>query len=76
VMSIAYEDGLARGTDPAQAAEFIAQLRGYFERLPIDRFPNAVALAAELTSGDENTRFEFGLEVLVRGLEAVSSQQN
>ena len=74
VMGIAYEDGLSRGSDP-QEAEFIAQLREYFARLPVERFPNFVALAEEITSGDPSTRFEFGLEVLVRGLEAVSKQQ-
>jgi hypothetical protein len=40
--------------------------------LPPDRFPNVVALAIPLTSGAENDeRFEFGLEVLVRGLAAM-----
>jgi AcrR family transcriptional regulator len=74
VMGVAYEDGLGRGTDPEQIVEFIAELRAYFQNLPADRFPNFVSLADETTSGDENTRFEFGLEVLVRGLEAVSKQ--
>ncbi|MDE3134050.1 MAG: TetR/AcrR family transcriptional regulator C-terminal domain-containing protein [Acidobacteriota bacterium] len=74
VMGVAYEDGLARGTDPEQALDFIDQLRTYFASLPADRFPNFVALADEATAGDENSRFEFGLEVLVRGLEAVSAQ--
>ena len=74
VMAIAYEDGLgvARGITETQIVDFIAQLRGYYESLPRERFPNLVDLAAELTAGDGDTRFEFGLEVLVRGLEAVS----
>jgi len=75
VMGIAYEDGLARGTEPEQFVDFIAELRSYFESLPADRFPNFVSLAEQLTSGDENTRFEFGLEVLIRGLEAVSKNE-
>jgi len=74
VMGVAYEDGLSRGSDPEQVADFIDQLRSYFEDLPRERFPNFTSLAAEATSGDENTRFEFGLEVLVRGLQAVSEQ--
>ena len=76
VMGTAYEDGLARGSDPEQAAAFIVQLREYFRSLPADRFPNFVSLADQLTSGDENSRFEFGLEVLLRGLEAMSRQRD
>jgi AcrR family transcriptional regulator len=77
VMAIAYEDGLgvARGISETEMLGFVAQLRGYYENLPPDRFPNLVALAGELTAGDGDTRFEFGLEVLVRGLEAVSKQR-
>jgi AcrR family transcriptional regulator len=76
VMAIAYEDGLgvARGITETEVAEFISQLRAYYENLPTDRFPNLVALAGELTAGDGDARFEFGLEVLVRGLEAVSRE--
>lgn len=72
-MGVAYEDGLSRGTDPEQIGEFVGELRAFFQSLPADRFPNFVALADEVTSGDENTRFEFGLEVLIRGLAAVSA---
>ncbi len=77
VMAIAYEDGLgvARGSSEAEIIEFIAQLRAYYESLPRDRFPNLVALAGELTAGDGDSRFEFGLEVLVRGIQAISSER-
>lgn len=75
VMGIAYEDGMARGSEPEQIFDFVVQLRSYFESLPADRFPTVVALAEELTSGDHNARFEFGLEVLIRGLEAVSRDE-
>ena len=75
VMGVAYEDGLSRGADPDQVSEFIGQLRAYFESLPVDRFPNFVALADEVTGGDDNSRFEFGLEVLLRGLQAVSEDR-
>lgn len=74
-MGVAYEDGLSRGADPEQFVEFVGELRAFFQSLPADRFPNFVSLAEEVTGGDENTRFEFGLEVLIRGLQAVSAQQ-
>ena len=49
-------------------------MRAYFAGLPPARFPNIVALAPQLTAGDGegHERFEFGLEVLVRGLAAMA----
>jgi Tetracyclin repressor-like, C-terminal domain len=38
--------------------------------LPPARFPNTVALVDGLMSGGPDERFEFGLDVLVRGLAA------
>jgi len=42
----------------------------YFRSLPADRFPNFAALAESMVAEDESddARFEFGLDVLVRGL--------
>ncbi|MGH3799037.1 MAG: TetR/AcrR family transcriptional regulator [Pseudonocardiaceae bacterium] len=56
----------------AAGAERIHQVRDYFAALPADRFPHIVALAGLLTEGDGEDRFEFGLEVLVAGLERIS----
>jgi hypothetical protein len=50
---------------------FVSDMRNYFASLPTDRFPNIVALAGALTEGSGDERFEFGLEVLVRGLAAM-----
>ena len=50
------------------------QLRQYFGSLPPDRFPTLVGLADDLTAGDADERFEFALELLVRGLEAMAEQ--
>ncbi len=58
--------------DPTARAERSHQIRDYFAALPYDRFPHTVALAATLTEGDGEERFEFGLEVLVAGLERAS----
>jgi AcrR family transcriptional regulator len=65
----AYEESLQR----EGAAEYIAELRQYFAALPPDRFPNFVALAGPLTSGAGDERFEFGLDALVRGIEAMGN---
>ena len=50
----------------------VDQLAEYFRSLPPDEFPALVALADDLTAGDADERFEFGLELLVRGLEAMA----
>jgi hypothetical protein len=50
----------------------VGQLAEYFRSLPKDQFPTLVTLADDLTAGDADERFEFGLELLVRGLEAMA----
>jgi AcrR family transcriptional regulator len=45
-------------------------LRDYFGALPPDQFPNVVALTGLLFSGGTDERFELGLDILMRGLEA------
>jgi AcrR family transcriptional regulator len=75
VMGVAYEDSLMamNATTPGDLTRFVTEMRAYFANLPRERFPNTVALADELTAGDSEERFEFGLEVLLRGLIAVSA---
>jgi AcrR family transcriptional regulator len=50
------------------------QLAEYFRSLPPDRFPNLVRLADDLTAGDADERFEFAIELLVRGLLAMADE--
>jgi AcrR family transcriptional regulator len=67
----AFEESLQAGSTgdarvpPEQAA---AMLGEYFASLPAARFPNLVALAGLLVAGDADERFEFGMDVLLRGL--------
>jgi AcrR family transcriptional regulator len=62
-----FEDRMAR--EP----EYFEQLGDYFRALPADRFPNTAALADALMGDDDpETRFEFGLSVLVAGLAAMA----
>jgi hypothetical protein len=58
---------LGKGVAPERAP---SMLRDYFATLPPARFPNVAALAEQLVTGDADERFEFGLDVLVRGLAA------
>lgn len=71
--AIAYEESLyaAEAPSPEQMARYLEDLGRYFASVPADRFPNVVALAGLLAAGDPEERFEFGLEVLVRGLAAM-----
>ncbi len=63
--------GLSSPTGEEVAAEeVIAMMRGYLASLPRTRFPNIVELVDELMAGGPDERFEFGLDVLVRGLAA------
>ncbi|MGH3729221.1 MAG: TetR/AcrR family transcriptional regulator [Micromonosporaceae bacterium] len=47
-----------------------AQIRDYLTSLPSDRFPHVLGLAALMQDGNADDRFELGLDVLIRGIEA------
>jgi AcrR family transcriptional regulator len=70
----AYEESLFRAKElPDQGAEYIAELRRYWQSLPPGRFPNLVDMAVPLTTmSGEDDRFEFGLDALVRGIASMA----
>ncbi len=47
-----------------------AQIEQLFRSLPVDRYPTLAALAALLTDPDMSQRFEYGLQLMLDGLEA------
>lgn len=47
------------------------KMGAYFSSLAPDEFPILTSLADELVAGDADERFEWALELLVRGLEAL-----
>jgi AcrR family transcriptional regulator len=51
------------------------QLGEYFRSLSPEEFPTLTALADDLVAGDLDERFEFAIELLVRGLEAMGSAE-
>ena len=59
----------APGGDEASPEKVLEEIRGYFASLPAKSFANLSALAGEVTGGDPDDRFEFGLELLLDGLE-------
>jgi AcrR family transcriptional regulator len=74
--SDAYEGSLhaskaPEGVDPYEhMGEHLQQIKAYFQQLPPDRFPHTRGMVEELMGGDGDERFEFGLDLIVRGLEA------
>ena len=66
VGSFAYE--LEVTPVPGPGDEQRAQMAAWLRSLPRDRFPNTVALATQLVAGSADDRFEWGMDVIVRGL--------
>ncbi|WP_344859173.1 TetR/AcrR family transcriptional regulator C-terminal domain-containing protein [Planomonospora alba] len=71
----AYENAIylhrQRGSDKdldAFMAETFGQIPAFYRSLPADRFPRIVAHVDELTDADDRERFEFGLDLMLRGL--------
>jgi AcrR family transcriptional regulator len=69
VGAFAYEESLQ--TQPIDSE----QLAAYYKSLPPDAFPVMRGLADELVAGDADERFEFALELLVSGLEAMALRE-
>jgi AcrR family transcriptional regulator len=57
------ESSAKGGPDPALVGQ-------YFQSLPPEQFPAIVALSGAMFAGSDDDRFEFGLDLLVRGLAA------
>jgi AcrR family transcriptional regulator len=65
VGGIAYEQDVSPIRAPA---DFAAQAAGWLKSLPRDQFPNTVELADKIVAGSAEDRFEWGLDLLVRGI--------
>jgi AcrR family transcriptional regulator len=70
-----YEDSLqtSAGVTLEEFHDYTRQLRAYIESLPADRFPNLISLAGAMTVFKD--RFEWGLDVIIAGMVALSSYQ-
>jgi hypothetical protein len=55
-------------TPAAEPGDFAAQAGAWLKSLPREEFPNTVALADQMVAGGGDDRFEWGLDVLIRGL--------
>ncbi|MBO0707336.1 MAG: TetR/AcrR family transcriptional regulator C-terminal domain-containing protein [Candidatus Dormibacteraeota bacterium] len=71
VGAFAFEEslGVPSPTGEPLTEQAIAEMyRGYLQSLPADRFPHAVRSARALFECGPEERFEFGLDLLLRGL--------
>ncbi|MGR6916505.1 TetR/AcrR family transcriptional regulator [[Actinomadura] parvosata] len=74
----AYEGSLHRArmraagmSSPEEYFEaFVGQISAYYRALPGERFPHLQAHVADLTAGDGEERFTYGLELMLDGIEA------
>ncbi len=64
----------AAGGHEITETDVIAQLHELYAALPASVYPMLSAHAEAMTSGDGQSRFEFGLDILLAGLEAVSAR--
>jgi len=65
VAAFAHEQDVTPVADPG---DFAAQAGAWLKSLPPEEFPNTVALADQVVAGSSYDRFEWGLDVLIRGL--------
>lgn len=75
VSASAYELGLYRRADPAELERYFTGVHAFYASLPPDRYPVLAAIAPAMTGADGDERFEFGLNVLIAGLEAASAAE-
>jgi AcrR family transcriptional regulator len=74
VSASAYEAGLYRKADPGEIERYFAGVHAFFASLPAERYPVLTAIAPDMTEADGDERFEFGLNVIIAGLEALSGR--
>ncbi|WP_353649241.1 TetR/AcrR family transcriptional regulator C-terminal domain-containing protein [Nakamurella sp. A5-74] len=70
-----------RATDPAdtrtteqRAQEFFVSLGAYFKQMPADRYPTVSAHVDDLMAGDGQERFEFGIELMIAGVDKLAER--
>jgi len=75
VSATAFEDGLfRRGMDEEEMLRYYAGVHAFYAALPAERYPVLASIAPDMTGHDDVERFNFGLDVLIAGLEAVDAR--
>jgi AcrR family transcriptional regulator len=73
VSACAFEAGLFQrgGLSPEQLERYFADAHAFYAALPVDRFPVLTAVAPDMFGHEADERFEFGIRVLLAGLEDI-----
>ncbi len=73
--AVSYEDSIRATQFGDQESEYFERVHEYFAALPADRFPTLARLSELLTRPEEgeDDRFEFALDVQVRGIAALAA---
>jgi AcrR family transcriptional regulator len=76
VSASAFEAGLYEQStaSPEELQRYFDDVHAFYDRLPTDRFPMLASIASDMTDADGEERFKFGIDVIIAGLEAISSQ--
>jgi AcrR family transcriptional regulator len=71
----AYEAGMYRASraDPADLERYFADVHAFYAALPASRYPVLASIAPNMAGHDADERFEFGLGLLIAGLEAANA---
>lgn len=69
------DPGMSRADIRDRAEQWVDGLREYFAALPAERYPTILAHVTELVDADHVDRFEFGLDVLIAGLERMAERE-
>ncbi len=76
VGATSYEESIRESQFGGHESEYFEKVHDYFAALPSDRYPTLARLAERLTRPEEgdDDRFEFALDVQVRGIAALADE--
>ena len=76
INAIAYEQSMYRRlySDPDHQQHEVERVAEAFATLDPEHFPTIAALGPAMTRGDEQERFELGLDVIINGLLATPAE--
>jgi AcrR family transcriptional regulator len=77
VCATAFEDGILErsGMTPEDEARYWADLHAFLDNLPADRFPAMARVRPHMAGHGDLERFEFGLDAMLAGLQALSDAE-
>lgn len=77
IVAVSVEEGMlaALGLPEERVQAYYEEVGTFFAELPAEQYPHIHAMARELSDLDGDGRFEFGLDVLIRGLVSLAADE-